>query len=137
MPPSKTAPKGSQKATTSSNVSRSRSPIGRACSSANRSEISPSDRDPSQRSSQQQEPIIDDENDTFSAGDIQDIIRHAISSQMPSLIIETSKVVKELVEADRSEQSKSVNQDLRLIRQKQLDLETASKAVFIKSEGYI
>ena len=81
---------------------------------------------------------LSDEDDTLSEAELKRIMSETFAAQFPRLILETSKVVTEqLAEQNESRSFVSFSQEMRLIRQKQAELTTETKAAAIKSEGEI
>ena len=76
--------------------------------------------------------------ESISQADLKRIMSEAVAAQLPRLILETSKVVSEqLAEQNESRSFVSFSQEMRLIRQRQEELATETKAASLKSEGKI
>ena len=76
--------------------------------------------------------------ETMSAADLKQMMRDALKEQIPSLILETSKVVTAQMTADRVEAEKSFtsfSQEMKLLKQKQEEIAYQSKAASLNSEG--
>ena len=71
----------------------------------------------------------------LSVEDLQRLVTDSITAQMPRMIVETSKVVRESILSDREDSSKLMSQEMKLLKQRQEDLSVLSKAASLKSEG--
>ena len=80
-------------------------------------------------------------NQTLSEDDLRRIVSETMKSQIPSLIVETSKMVSEQLSADTQEaQSKSFSsfsQEMKLLKARQEEVAYQSKAAGLKGEGII
>ena len=75
-----------------------------------------------------------DAGSSLSIEDLKKIVIDSIAQQMPKMIIETSKVVKESLSLDREESSK-FSAEMKQIKMRQEDLATLSKAASLSSQG--
>ena len=70
--------------------------------------------------------------------DLKRIIADSVAAQLPRLILETSKVVSEQMEAERGESSRSFtsfSQEMKKMRQRQEEIAIELKAAALKSDG--
>ena len=67
--------------------------------------------------------------------DLKQIVAETIAQQMPSMIIEASKVAKETISSDRDESGKAMAAEMKKLKQSHQSLELVSKAASLKSEG--
>ena len=84
------------------------------------------------------DPLVNEVDDTIDESDLKRCMKEAIAAQLPRLIIETSKVVTEQLASQSEGRSFiSFSQEMRLIRQRQEELATETKAASLRSEGKI
>ena len=70
--------------------------------------------------------------------DLGRIVSEAVAAQLPRLILETSKVVSEQMEAERGDSSRSFTSfslEMKKMKQRQEEIAIQSKAAALKSEG--
>ncbi len=67
--------------------------------------------------------------------DLKRIVAESIAQQMPSIVIEASKVAKETFASDRDESGKAMAAEMKKLKQSHQSLELVSKAASLKSEG--
>ena len=74
----------------------------------------------------------------LSEDDLRRIVSETMSSQIPRLIMETSKVVTEQISSDGQDNAKSFtafSQEMKVLKQKQEEVAYLSKAASLKSDG--
>ena len=74
------------------------------------------------------------------ADDLKRIIADSVAAQLPRLIMETSKVVTEQMEAERGESSRSFtsfSHEMKKMRQRQEEIAIESKAASLKGDGNV
>ena len=78
-----------------------------------------------------------DRSDSISENDLKRIMGDVVAAQIPRLILETSKVVSEQLEADRRESRSftTFSQEMKAMRQRQEEIAIQSKAAALKSDG--
>ena len=78
-----------------------------------------------------------DQNDSISESDLKRIMGDVVAAQIPRLILETSKVVTEQLEADRRKARSftSFSQEMKAMKQRQEETAIQSKAAALKSDG--
>ena len=70
--------------------------------------------------------------------DLGRIVSEAVAAQLPRLILETSKVVSEQMEAERGDSSRSFTSfsvEMKKMKQRQEEIAIQSKAAALKSDG--
>ena len=76
--------------------------------------------------------------DSISEDDLKRCMKEAIAAQLPRLIIETSKVVTEQLSGQNETRSfSSFSHEMRMIRQRQEELATETKAASLRAEGKV
>ena len=84
---------------------------------------------------------VDRSDQMLTEADLRRIVSESMKQQIPSLIVETSKVVAEQLSADTQEaQTKSLSsfsQEMKLLKARQEEVAYQSKAAALKGEGII
>ena len=75
------------------------------------------------------------ENEGFTIDDLRKVVADAVAAQLPTVIIEASKVAKETLNNDRDETHREMSAQIKKLKQQQEDLALVSKASGLKSEG--
>ena len=73
----------------------------------------------------------------MSIDDLKKVVADAIAAQLPTVIIEASKVARAALTVDREENAREMAAELRKLKQDHEDLALTSKASILKSEGAI
>ena len=76
-----------------------------------------------------------DQNEGISIEDLRKVVADAVAAQLPTVIIEASKVAKETLSNDRDETHREMAAQIKKLKQEQEDLALISKASGLKSEG--
>ena len=87
--------------------------------------------------SRSRSPIRDQEEETISVTDFQRMMVETMKAQMPTMIIEASKVARASLTADRDESNRAMAAEIKSLKQSHADLALMSKANSLKSDGMI
>ena len=92
--------------------------------------------DPPARS-RSRSPIRTEEKETISVSDFQRMMVETMRAQMPTMIIEASKVARASLTADRDESNRAMAAEIKSLKQSHADLALMSKANGLKSDGTV
>ena len=73
--------------------------------------------------------------DYLSVEDLKKLVSDSITSQLPTIIVEASKVARAGLSVDREDSAKQMAKEMKQLKQSHEDLATVSKAAALKSEG--
>ena len=74
---------------------------------------------------------------TLSIDELKRIVADTITAQLPTVIIEASKVAREGLAMDKDESSKALTAEVKKLKQSHENLTLVSEAAALKSEGMI
>ena len=106
----------------SRNRNRSRSPLNKENERNERA--GPTDRTEAAQSSE-----------FISVDDLKKLVSDSITSQLPTIIVEASKVARAGLSVDKEDSAKQMAKEMKQLKQSHEDLATVSKAASLKSEG--
>ena len=88
--------------------------------------------------SRSRSPIrMEGEEESISVSDFQRMMVETMRAQMPTMIIEASKVARASLTADRDESNRAMAAEIKSLKQSHADLALLSKANSLKSDGTI
>ena len=73
--------------------------------------------------------------DFLSVTDLKKFVTESIASQLPTIIVEASKVARAGLMVDKEDSAKQMAKEMKQLKQSHEDLATVSKAASLKSEG--
>ena len=73
--------------------------------------------------------------DFLSVTDLKKLVTDSIASQIPTIIVEASKVARAGLTVDKEDSAKQMAKEMKQLKQSHEDLTTVSKAASLKSEG--
>ena len=96
------------------------------------------DDTPARSRSRSRSPIqMEGEEESISVSDFQRMMVETMRAQMPTMIIEASKVARASLTADRDESNRAMAAEIKSLKQSHADLALMSKSNSLKSDGTI